>query len=51
MMSRFQTFEAKAEALERLSLEVPAFRQVYGELAKVWHRLARQALALEQPAT
>ena len=50
MMSRSQQFEAKAEALERLSRDVPNFRQVYDELAKVWHRLARQAESLEQPA-
>ena len=51
MMSRSQQFEAKAEALERLSREVPIFQQVYDELAQVWHRLARQAASLERPAT
>jgi hypothetical protein len=50
LMSRAQMFEAKAEAAERLAREVPMFRQIYDELAVVWHRLARQALAFDPPA-
>jgi hypothetical protein len=46
-MSRAETFEAKAEAAERLAREVPTFRQVYAELAKVWRRMARQVSELE----
>ena len=46
-MSRSESFEAKAEAAERLSRSVPGFSQVYEELAKTWRKLARQAENIE----
>jgi hypothetical protein len=51
LMSRSESFEAKAAAAERLSRAVPAYSQVYNELARTWHQLARQAEDFERSDT
>jgi hypothetical protein len=48
-MPRSKLFEARAEVAERLAQEVPALRQRYDELAKIWRTLARQAETLDEP--